>query len=66
MGGGVADCGLESLEALQACNGLWEGVLLYNCEGEEGIFVIITDVYLFSQTSTPCKVFYKHDELGLA
>ena len=34
MGGSVADCGLESLEALQACNGLWEGVLLYNCEGQ--------------------------------
>ena len=38
----LADCGLESLEALQACNGLREGVPLYYCKGEEGIFIIIT------------------------
>ena len=43
----LADCGLESLEPLQACNGLWnnglwEGVSLYYCKGEEGIFLIIT------------------------
>ena len=31
----LADCGLEGLKALQACNRIWEGVPLYYCEGEE-------------------------------
>ena len=29
------------LNALQACNRLGEGIPLYYCEGEEGVFVII-------------------------
>ena len=37
----LADCGLKDLNALQACNRLGEGIPLYYCEGEEGVFVII-------------------------
>ena len=41
----LADCGLKDLETLQACNRLREGIPLYNCEGEERIFVTRFDVY---------------------
>ena len=67
----LADYGLESLEALQACNGLWEGVALYNCEGEEGIFVIITDVCLFltlallARSSITMMSWVSHDRFSL-
>ena len=37
----LADCGLEDLTALQACNRLVEGIPLYYGWWEEGMFIVI-------------------------
>ena len=38
----LADCGLEDIKALRACNRLWEGIPLDYSQGEESVFLLVS------------------------